>query len=108
MNEDTILAVKKGAYYMDTNYPNWASTINFNRLEMDNCQQCIVGQAIGDYGVAIARASGAEAYGKEANAWAIEHGFDVTMQAYEESELGLEAYQDLETLWTEQVKNRLG
>lgn len=108
MNEDMQLAVKRGSYYMDENYPNWASAINFDTFEMDNCQQCIVGQAVGEFGVSIARASGQKPYSNEANLWAVEHGFDVTEIAYDESELGFVAYQELETLWTEQVRNRLG
>lgn len=108
MNEDMILAVKSGAYFLDENYPGWAAKIDFDRFEMDNCQRCIVGQAIGDYGLAIAKACGGEVYGHESNEWAVEHGFDVTMQAYDESECGLEAYSELETLWTDQVRDRLG
>lgn len=108
MNEDMQLAVKKGAYYMDNHMPNWASAINFDRFEMNNCHLCIVGQAIGDYGIVISRACGQKPFSKEANEWAVEHGFDAPTAAFEESEDAVDCYRELETLWTEQVKERLG
>jgi hypothetical protein len=107
MNEDTILAVKRGAYFMDENYSGWASKIDFDRFEMSNCQQCIVGQAIGSYMTEIAVISGEVLGSHEANDWAVAHGFDVTTEAYYESEDGFVAYRELETLWTEQVRERL-
>lgn len=107
IEEDMKLSVKRGAHFMDENYPNWASMINFDTFEMDNCHQCIVGQAIGDYGIAISQACGQKAYSHEATAWAVEYGFDVAPEAYEIHD-GYEAYRELETLWTDQVRERLG
>lgn len=107
INEDSQLAVKRGACYMDENHPGWASKINFDLFDMSNCQQCVVGQAIGKYGDAIAQASGSWAYSSEGSDWAIGHGFDVTAKAFDESENGVNAYIELETLWTEQVRERL-
>ena len=107
LNEDAILAVKRGAYLMDDQYPGWASTINFDTFEMDNCHTCIVGQAIGEYGEAISKFSGHKPYSNDASLWAVEYGFDVPMSAYED-ENEFAAYAELETLWTEQVRERLG
>lgn len=107
INEDYILAVKRGAYWMDENHPDWAQRIELDCFQMDDCQECIVGQAIGDYGTSIAKASGSHSWSKVGNDWAVEHGFDVPMKAYED-DAEYEAYLDLETLWTEQVRDRLG
>lgn len=106
MNEDMKLAVKHGAYYMDENYPGWATTIDFDMFDMSDCQQCIVGQAIGHYFTVISDASGQPHLNREAILWAIDHGFDVPKSAFDEGRV-LDALTELEELWTEQVKDRL-
>lgn len=105
MNEELQLSVKRGAYFLDEHYPNWATTIRLDKLKMDQCANCIVGQAIGEYSSSIAAACGVEPYSKAAFAWAIDNGFDVP----DESMRGQaeECYQELEVLWTEQVKARV-
>lgn len=102
MNEDAILAVKRGAYFMDENYPGWASKINLNRFSMSLCHRCIVGQAIGDYAMIISEASGQILGSVESDDWATSHGFDVDY-----GRLVSYGYKELETLWTEQVRERL-
>ena len=109
LNEDAILAVKKGADYMDENYPGWASLINFETFEMDNCHQCVVGQAVGEYGHAIGLASGQKPYSREASEWAAQYGFDVPMEDFAKGDDHVyQCYVGLETLWTDQVRERLG
>lgn len=107
MNEDMILAVKRGAHFMDEHYPNWATAIQLDRLEMNDCAVCVVGQAIGDYSNSIAEMSGTRSYSREANDWAEENGFDVP-NALSGDYAIQNYYRKLETLWTEQVRERLG
>lgn len=106
-NEDAVLAVKRGAYWLDNNYPDWAQRIQLDELEMDDCATCIVGQAIGDFSETVAEAGNVAMYSLEALNWSVENGFDIpdNVEDYAETQY---RYRELETLWTEQVKERLG
>lgn len=116
--EDVKLAVKKGSHWMDENHPGWATKIDLGALVMDNCDYCIIGQAcmesywaviddVTDFGASI-----------RGETWAIEHGFDAYSGDIADADwygddghLGPEAYNrysNLEYLWTEEVKKRLG
>lgn len=101
MSEDMRLAVKRGAHWLDENYPGWALKINLNNFSMLSCERCVVGQAIGDYSLTIYNAaSGSELWDIDSWHWAVNNGFDAP--GLEESQ-----YMELEILWTEQVKERL-
>lgn len=106
-NEDAVLAVKRGAYWLDNNHPDWAQRIQLDELEMDDCAMCVVGQAIGDYSDAIAKAGNVQVYSLDAMEWSIDHGFDIpdSVEDYSDTQ---KRYRELETLWTDQVKARLG
>ena len=115
ISEDIILAVKRGAYWFDENHPDWARKINLDELDMAQCDRCIIGQAIGDYAIAITEMFSSFSIG---NAWAMEHGFQrPDTKCYEESmysdwdEYRAESeafYIALETVWSDEVKKRLG
>ena len=49
ISEDTILAVKKGARFLDAHYPAWEGQINLNVLWLQNANQCVLGQLEGSY-----------------------------------------------------------
>lgn len=109
IDENMKLAVKRGAYMLDENVPRWAELIRLEDLEMDDCVSCIVGQAIGNYGQAIAQLSGIDEYSHKCFDWAIDHGFDIPQEMFSQGDgTGSRAYRQLETLWTEEVRKRLG
>lgn len=109
MDEENMkLAVKRGAYFLDERYPNWASAINLDNLVMDDCERCIVGQAIGDYGQAIGKAAGVQPYTRDSHHWAVDHGFDLPDDIYNQNDQILgEQFYELEGLWADQVRDRL-
>ncbi len=116
ISEDARLAVKKGAYWMDENYPGWAQLIELDNLEMDACENCIIGQAIDGYYTDVTlkaigtnhEEASSEQY-RMAVSWAREHGFDVGLfdGRFQWADIA-DKYHELETLWTDQVKERLG
>lgn len=107
-SEDDALAVKRGAYWLDEEHPGWAEEINFDTFAMDNCQECIIGQAVGTYFQTIEKASGgySEDDHYHSDDWAIDHGFNIPWGDFS-FEQEQEYYSHLEVLWTEQVRDRL-
>lgn len=116
ISEDQRLAVKKGIYWMDENYPGWETRIDFDSFAMAKCDSCVIGQACMDldYFSVLEVGSGSMTGGE---AWAIEHGFDVVTSDISEQEwdeYGFNGptisarYSTLEVLWTEEVRRRLG
>lgn len=112
IDEEMILSVKRGAYWMDEHHPGWARLIELNSLNMGNCDYCIIGQAvIGGYWKGLAEGSGCEnPHVETASVWAIDHGFDSPIRANAtwNNDPMAESYHQLEILWTEEVRNRLG
>lgn len=108
--EDLKLAVKNGAYWLDENHPGWASKIELENLEMDDCENCIVGQAIGEYSSTCRLAAGVDSYAGRM-VWSVANGFDVPEAIMKGEDISLdrmyEQYRTLETLWTDQVQDRL-
>ena len=49
ISEDTILAVKKGARFLDAHYPAWEGQIRLPSLWLGHANQCILGQLEGNY-----------------------------------------------------------
>lgn len=87
ISEEARLAVKRGAYWLDENYPGWENRLELDTLFMNDCHLCVIGQVVGNYFETIA--------GEE---WAIEHGFDAD-EYY--------GYSVLEKCWTDVVIDRL-
>lgn len=116
MNEDAVLAVKRGAYWLDENHPGWVRKINLASLDMKLCNTCVIGQAVGDYYDTIRGAVTADHDDSiGADEWAVENGFcspgvygpEVgSYRSYREVDDAY--YGALETLWTEEVRKRLG
>lgn len=91
ISEDMKLAVKRGSIWMDETYPGWAQGITLDKLKMISCENCIIGQTIQNY------------YNLDPTLvgdWAVDHGFNTEGLSPE--------FRKLETLWTEEVKKRLG
>ncbi len=107
--EDARLAVKKGIQWLDNNHPGWASRIDLNTLNMSECENCVIGQSVGDYTHSIMDLSSFEAR-RASVIWAMEHGFEWSGVAidgypYDRPTYG---YKELDILWSEEVRNRLG
>ena len=108
MNSDFIpehvrLAVKHGANWLDENYPDWVEKINLYDLDMGDCQNCMIGQVVGDYNDIVRGDYGPQ--GKTVE-WAQEHGFEVN--DFDDMDSIYSEYVQLETVWSEEVRNRLG
>ena len=101
ISEDLKLAVKRGATWMDQNHPGWVGRIDLSNLDMNNCHNCIIGQAVGNYFDKIYEIE--DVPESEADEWAIEYGFNVEIDDNDWVE-----YRQLEKLWTDEVKKRLG
>lgn len=97
IDEDVKLAVKKGAVWLDENYPDWVGSISLYDLDMAECSDCIIGQVIGDYNDLIGP--------KQTFAWAVEHGFEARADYVRDI---MDEYRNLETVWTAEVEKRLG
>lgn len=41
--------VEKGAAWLDYNYPGWLDKVSLDRLNMGQCGNCIIGQAVSMY-----------------------------------------------------------
>lgn len=102
-DEDIKLSAKIGAAWMDDNLFNWVSYINLNELEMSHCENCIIGQAIGEFDDVL------EDLGYTV-AWAVEHGFIAPSQFQESGKYDDVAtskyYHKLEAAWAEEVTSR--
>lgn len=101
IDEELKLAVKHGVEWLDENHPGWERKINLRALDMNDCEHCVIGQAVGDYWNTISNAAGPYTYNDLP--WSVAHGFDV-----ESGHERPHQYKDLEVLWTEVVKERLG
>lgn len=114
INEDAKLAVKRGINWLDENYPRWASYIDITKLDMSECEECVIGQAVGEYSQITRRAVGApssERYSSSA-VWAVQHGFEspgtIVYQEITGDRSASYGYKELDTLWSEEVRKRLG
>lgn len=106
MNEDMKLYVKQGAYWLDQNYPGWVSKINLDVLTMDDCDYCIVGQAIDSYTDVIYTDDRSN---RASTDFAIAHGFEApscTNANISFEQIDRE-YVELEIIWTEYIKDRI-
>ena len=115
INEDAELAVKRGIYWLDENHPNWASQIDLSQLDMAECGNCVIGQAVGDYSRVTREVVQAHRGDYETPIiWAVEHGFESPTISIYRSATGSSGssatydYEALDTLWSEEVRKRLG
>lgn len=106
IDEKMLLAVHSGAIWLDNNYPDWVNKIDLSKLNMNNCTNCVIGQAVGDYYQTISRAAGEAGsdYDNASYNWSLENGFCGPYITQEEE---LDYYKNLEILWTVEVKKRL-
>lgn len=44
-----LAAVERGMGWLDRNYPGWADRIDPDRLQMSQCQWCVLGQLVGEF-----------------------------------------------------------
>ena len=48
MSAQTV-TVTRGIAYLDEHLPGWQDEIDWDKLEMDECEKCILGQLFGNY-----------------------------------------------------------
>jgi hypothetical protein len=114
IHEDAILAVKRGIYWLDENHPGWAQDINLDELDMSECTDCVIGQAVGSYSYTINKAATGDANEWDhaaATQWSVEHGFEYPgTLAYANPGYAAPSYgyRELDTLWSDEVRKRLG
>ncbi len=83
-------AVKSGARLIDKAHPDWATTINFDTLDLRASNYCVLGQVFGSY------PSGIAALGFTMSVQPINAGFIATHNSRE----------DLISAWGNEVRNR--
>lgn len=105
ISEDTMLAVKKGATWLDNYHPGWAKKINIDELDMNNCNQCIIGQAVCNYFDLYTKDTHAGWDYQAIEDWAIDYGFQAP-DGTDESQY--QKFSNLETVWSDEVRKRLG
>lgn len=113
-NEEIQLAVKKGVLWLDENHDGWEFKIDLSKLQMSNCERCVIGQAVGNYWRTTAeearkmRESEVEDFENylSGDEWAAEHGFDVN--TVENGTQYSVSYAALEAAWVEVLNDRLG
>lgn len=110
ISEDAKIAVKRGIYWLDEHHPGWATKIDLFRLTMSSCASCVIGQAVGDYSKTTGDAVSSYPNSPEAAIWAVEHGFESPTVSHYRLAGGKAKYNfiDLEILWTNEVRERLG
>lgn len=112
IHEDAILAVKRGIYWLDENHPNWAQDIDLEKLDMSECTECVIGQAVGGYSYTInlaATGTPDDWNHKVSTQWSVDHGFEYPGPvAYASGAPINYGYEELETLWSDEVRKRLG
>lgn len=105
VSEDMKLAVKKGVNWLDKNHPNWVFNIELDKLNMRDCVDCVIGQAVGYYASTVRDAAGVGSPME----WSVEHGFTLPWPTNDFEGETLEArWSQLETIWSEEVQRRLG
>lgn len=62
--------VNNGIEWLDTNYPDWYSRVDFNKLRMEDCSGCVLGQLTGSYYKVVHCNLEYTGY------WAAQHGFN--------------------------------
>lgn len=116
--------VRCGAEFLDERLPGWAEMIDIERLEMEDCSQCVLGQlgpdlldalhlkppalALGNrkfdfWGISAALTGMDRLYSSESEEWAKDHGM------FAEPEDGSldQQYAELEYLWAQAAEARL-
>jgi hypothetical protein len=74
-NEDEVLAVKRGAYWLDEVKPGWVSAIDLVEFDISSGYSCVLGQLFGDYDQGLGFASEHGEYNTE-DLWESRHGFN--------------------------------
>jgi hypothetical protein len=94
--------VQSGAAWLDQHHPGWPDRIDLERLEMEHCHRCILGQVIGDYYQAPLELDTAIAYGFDASGSEQPNGSDAWF-----AQLNAD-FAALATEWTRTIRVRRG
>jgi hypothetical protein len=106
--------VARGAAFLDAVWPGWARNVDGDRLAMESCTECVLGQVRGDYHVAI------DDLGHDGceDTWAEDYGFRLTDQQRKtvdgSVDPGVRAegrrrmWDELADLWRAEVRRRAG
>jgi hypothetical protein len=95
MKQQLALAVKKGAYLLDEQFPEWRRQINLGILNLASSSCCVLGQLYGDY------ARGKDNLGLWEDGAGSEYGFDFPTDPAENSTTIV--WRALDELWTEHI-----
>ena len=112
--------VLRGAAWLDENHPGWENNLDLSKLEMSQCDWCVLGQAVGSYWDTVEQATFAlveQGLVVSEDYWAVDNGFvsptffkaeDVGDGSYSTLDFDTEAkyYVVLEGLWAMEVKKR--
>jgi hypothetical protein len=92
--------VARGAAFLDKNYPGWEQNINTETLALDDCKNCIIGQAVGSFAITCSehKIENPSYLGFEVE------GYHFLSMKSEEREM--KEYQLLELAWVKLLKDR--
>lgn len=74
-NEDELLAVKRGAFWLDEVKPGWVSAIDLVEFDISSGYSCVLGQLFEDYDQGLEFAAEYGEYNAYDN-WESKHGFN--------------------------------
>lgn len=100
--------VARGTARLDEVKPDWRSSVNTSRLDMEDSYQCVLGQAFWSYG------HGLVCLEIQAGEGSVEHGFILAatemIELYPEAlERGIDEEQEILTaLWVEEINKEKG
>ena len=101
MNDfDPTKRVLNGIELLDKEFPNWEEAIDLDKLAIEDCNHCILGQLFGEYidGLDILRISQHKS---------CLFGFDTDRFSFKKDDLDLYQYIVLKDCWAEVIKERL-
>lgn len=107
---DMTLAVKRGAYWLDSVYPEWAQRVDLDALNLNNCFKCVLGQIFAvdiDYAWGITGyhcVNNIAALADEDPRWDAEHGFNMPERCMNREG----SWDELRDLWADQIIERRG
>jgi hypothetical protein len=100
--DDLAARVRRGAELLDRRRPDWAREIAPDRLAMDSCYECILGQIFGWFWDGADELFPLTPENQFCVMGAIDHGFYADLKAHNHVE-----YPALAELWRREIRSRL-
>ena len=91
--------VDRGVKYLDEYHAGWRDQINLEELHMEFCDDCVIGQALGDYFIS------SKIINSRTKQYMFELGFDVDYRDVDETgKTSSQVYAELEAEWRKRIE----